>query len=167
MNYGKTVLLGSVINKLKECMMNESTRTEPLTEIANDVTYTGGYHFYFEVDGHHIHAFGSAKSGKEKIFVDNELVAEKRSLRFKSCLSFVIAENVYEIEFNMVKLFTGELHCTLIKNGTHVRTQKKALKTKYHLTKKRILIGLPICVILGFIFGFFLSTEIIQFFEIK
>jgi hypothetical protein len=145
-------------------MMNESVKikTESQTEISNDVTYGEGYHFYFEVDGHHIHAYGSAKSGKEKVFVDDELVAEKRSFSFKSCLSFTLDENLYEVEFNMAKVFTGELHCTLIKNGTHVRTQKKALKSYFHLTKKRFLVWLPLCVLLGFVFGYFFSTEIIQ-----
>jgi len=109
-------------------------------ERENSVGYGDGYHFYFDIDDDLIHAHGSAKSGKESIYVNDKLVTSKRSFRRKSCHTFKIANCNYEIEFYMANLSTGELHCTLIKNGTHVKTQKKSLKQYYHIANKRTLI---------------------------
>lgn len=133
--------------------------------IPQDVNYRDGYHYYFQLGQHRIHAFGSAKSGKEQVFVDQNMVAEKRSFGRKSCLAFQIDGNDMEVEFHMVNMFSGELHCTLIQNGTHVKTLKKALKTHYHLTSKRAYFWIPLALITGVFCGYYFMTQLIQFFN--
>ena len=105
-------------------------------EIDDGVNYKSGYNFEFIQGEHTIRAFGSAKSGKEQVFFNDELVAEKRSFFRKSCLSFHANDHHYEVEFHMVNMLTGEIHCTLIKNGVHVKTLKQSLAKKYQLNGK-------------------------------
>ena len=45
----------------------------------------------------------------------------------------------------MANQFAGELHCSLIEDGTHVSTQKKALKKRYQINGRHkflILLGI-------------------------
>jgi len=140
--------------------MKELTEKQTTKSIAvSEVGYRDGYHFKFELDGYKIHAHGSAKSGKEQIFINDKEIAEKRSFGRKSILNFVLDENTYEIEFNMVNLLTGELHCSLIKNGTHIKTQKKSLKRYYQIGSKRTLFWL-VCI--GGLVGYFLMAALLE-----
>jgi len=118
-------------------------------DVKNDVSYRDGFHFYFNDFGHVIHAFGSALTGKEIVYVDDEIVVEKFGFRRKSCLKFKIEGRSFEIEFNQVNIFTGELHCSLIKEGVHVKTFKRALKKQNQLSIKY----LSKFFLLGIIFG--------------
>ena len=140
---------------MKEFTEKHTAKNTPIS----DVGYRDGYHFEFEIDEHKIHAHGSAKSGKELVYINDKKIAEKRSFGRKSILNFVLDENKYEIEFNMVNLLSGELHCSLIKNGTHIRTQKKALKKLYQIGSKRTLLWL---FLIGSLAGYFLMAELLK-----
>jgi hypothetical protein len=107
----------------------------PVTIVTVDetVNYRDGFNFDFEEAGHVINVHCSSVSGKESIYLDDQLIASKRSFKRRSSMSFNIGEDNYEIEFNVVNMFKGETHCTLIKNDVHVKTLKKALLMKYQL----------------------------------
>lgn len=140
--------------------MKDTTKNVRIeNELKSDVNYRDGYHFDFEVDGHNIHVHGSSKSGKETVLVNGEVVAEKRSFRRKSTLSFSIEDDTYEIEFNMVNMLTGELHCTLIKNNMHIKTYKKALKKSNHISLKSSNLWLFFA---GGFFGYILMAELLK-----
>jgi hypothetical protein len=141
-------------------MNNTTKNVREENELTSEVNYRDGYHFDFEVDGHNVHAHGSSKSGKETVLVNGEIVAEKRSFRRKSTLNFSIEENTYEIEFNMVNMLTGELHCTLIKNNMHIKTFKKALKKSNQLSLKSSSMWLFFA---GGFFGYILMAELLRF----
>lgn len=98
-----------------------------------------GYNFHFDIDGHHIHSHASSMSGKEIVYVDGEIVSERKSLKKHSRIELNLGENKYEIEFYMVSMFKGELHCILIKEGVHVEAQIITMNTD---GKKTELIGL-------------------------
>jgi hypothetical protein len=113
---------------------------------------TEGFNFYFEVEDKKIHAWGSAKSGKERVSIDGEIVSEKSSISKRSVHPFMIDGKEYEIEFQNISLWTGELHCSLIKEGTHVETQKQIPKSSAN--KKTSIWWVIFWLIAGFIFGY-------------
>ena len=70
-------------------------------------------------------------------------------------MSFNIGEYNYEIEFNVVDILKRGEHCTLIKNGVHVKTLKKALLMKYQLLGgNNAWLMVFACLIVGAIFSF-------------
>ena len=110
-------------------MKDNQQTSEQLND--RNVTYTEGYTFTFVHQGHEIVAFGSAKSGKETLTIDGKLISKKRSFGRRSVHTFMLNGTAFEVEFYMANMFTGELHCSLIEDGTHVATQKKALKKRF------------------------------------
>ena len=125
-----------------------------------------GYNFHFDVDGHHIHSYGSSMSGKEIVYVDGEVVNERRSFRKRSQIEFYLGNNKYEIEYNMISLLTGELHCTLIKNGVHVETQICKLEDLKEQNPKAFWRGFITWFIIGAISGFVGMSLLIYFFDL-
>ena len=134
-------------------MKDNQQTSEQLND--RNVTYTEGYTFTFVHQGHEIVAFGSAKSGKETLTIDGKLISKKRSFGRRSVHTFMLNGTAFEVEFYMANMFTGELHCSLIEDGTHVATQKKALKKRYHISSRfRILVFLGLFVaggVLGYL----------------
>jgi hypothetical protein len=100
--------------------MNRSKKCEKISKF----TFTGGYEFYFYDCGHEILAVGSSWSGKETVILNGKEVSSVRNLTKRIAVQRFNFEKVqYELEMNMVELMSGELHCTLIKNGVHFETQ--------------------------------------------
>ena len=96
-----------------------------VTQPAHTASLWKGYAYEFEVNGHKISAWGSAWNGREIIKVDDVVVSDLRSYKRVVTHTFDIDDVKYEIEFNMVKVLTGELHCTLIADGTHLETKSQ------------------------------------------
>ena len=113
-----------------------------------------GYNFHFDVDGHHIHSYGSSRSGKEIVYVDGEVVSERRSFRKRSQIEFLLDGDKYELEYHMISMFTGELHCTLIKNDVHVETQIIKLKDLKQQNSKDFWKGFAVWFVIGAVCGF-------------
>ena len=141
-------------------MNNEHMQTDMSGTTTPEVGYRKGYHFYCTIDEHHIHVHCSALSGKENIYVNNELIVSQRSLRRKSCQTLNIANRVVEIEITMANLLTGKVHCTFIADGTHVATQKQVLKKRYQLKDKTLLPWLLLCGLIGGVIGY-ISVDMI------
>ncbi|MDO6427162.1 hypothetical protein Q4489_09070 [Thalassotalea sp. 1_MG-2023] len=139
-------------------MKNEKQQTN-MDGLMHQVGYREGYHFYFTFDEQHIHVHCSALSGKESIYVNEELVITQRSLGLKSCQTLTIANKTVEIEITMAKILTGEVHCTLIVDNTHVATQKQVLKKRYQLNDKTLLPWMLLFGLLGAVLGY-LSVDI-------
>jgi hypothetical protein len=107
-------------------MDNNEATNKCLVGQSDNVSLRQGYNFLFEDNQHQIRVHGSAVSGKERVYVDHDMVAEKRSFGRRSSLFFTIDNVKYEAEFYVANLLTAETHCTLIKEGTHVATLKKS-----------------------------------------
>ena len=58
-----------------------------------------GTKFLFNVNGHDVVAWSSALSGLKKVFLNDELISERRSFRAKSVLTFPIDNVKFEIRF--------------------------------------------------------------------
>lgn len=128
------------------------------------VSYRDGFHFDFEASNHKISVRCSSISGKETVFVDGELVAEKRSFRRKSSMAFSIDGDNYEVEFNVVDMLKGETHCTLIKNDLHVKTIKKALLKKNQISGKQGWMKVSVIFVFGLISGYLLMQYLLMTF---
>lgn len=113
---------------------------------------SNGYWFYFNDDGTPITAFGSALSGREKVFIGDELISNKRNWRFSTRHKFTHNGAAYEVEFKVTNWRTGELVCNLKKNGVLLDTATKAYATKPGTVPswRRFLLS----VVYGGIFGF-------------
>ncbi|WP_299266967.1 hypothetical protein [uncultured Psychrosphaera sp.] len=140
----------------------DETDHQDVEKIGGRALLTKGFNFKFNTEGHEVHAWGSAKSGKEKVYVDGKLVSSKWSFTKKSLHTFTVNNISYELEFNMVSLLTGELHCILIRKGVHVETQKQVAKftANKRLMKWRIFLWF----VIGFAFGFFGIDKIMSLF---
>lgn len=125
--------------------------------------FKDGFNFNFKVGDHLIHAWGSAKSGKELVHVDGQVVSDKRSFSRRSVHTFNLDNDSYEIEFQTVSLLTGELHCSLIKDGVHVETLKQV--PKYTANKKEAKWRIGLWFVIGFFFGMFAVDQIISWFS--
>jgi hypothetical protein len=121
------------------------------------VSFRNGYWFYFNDQGTPITAFGSAISGKEKVFIGDELVSERLSWRFTSSHHFNHDGADYELAFKTTNWLTGELVCSLTKNGVLLDTATKAYTVKSGRSFwKDLLISMLFGGIVGFcaVWGF-------------
>lgn len=143
----------------------DETDNQDVEKIGGRALLTKG--FKFNAEGHEVHAWGSAKSGKEKVYVDGKLVSSKWSFTKKSLHTFTVNNISYELEFNMVSLLTGELHCILIRKGVHVETQKQVPRQTENKKKAKWFIGLVAIVgaIVGAICGYWLMILILDYFS--
>jgi hypothetical protein len=146
--------------------MNAKNKPNEFADKLNEtVNYKDGFDFDFEDDGHQINVRCSAKSGKEFIYVNGKLETEKRSFRRKSSHFFTLGKDHYEVEFHVVKMLTGETHCTLIKNDVHVKTLRKALLPQHQVLGKFLGVELPLSVyvLIGILFGYLIATYLLDF----
>lgn len=103
------------------------------------VSITNGYWYYFNDEKVRITAHGSGFSGLETIYINDEVVAEKRNLGMKSSHEFCYSGNDYEVTFQVSNLLTAAVVCTLYKNGEYVATETKAyLKMSTKAALKRV-----------------------------
>lgn len=117
-----------------------------------------GYSFLFKDGDTTIECWGSTFSGKEKIKVDGNVVSEQRNMTSRKSLHEFDHQGInYEVEFNVISMLTGELHCILIKDGVHFET-KKLIVTKGRknepYSKKKFWRDFAVSTGIGFICGF-------------
>ncbi len=139
------------------------TDNDDVEQVGSLSLISKGYNFKFNVEGHEVHGWGSAKSGKEKVYLDGNLISSKWGLTKKSVHQFEVNNVSYEMEFNVVSLLTGELHCILIKNGVHLETQKQIPKP--YANKKLANWRLALHTIAAGILGYWFMTLLLNHFS--
>ncbi|MBL1140807.1 MAG: hypothetical protein HND53_02145 [Proteobacteria bacterium] len=72
-----------------------------------------GYDFQFEFNGLSFRGGGSPLSGKEFVYVNDDLVSSKRSRSTLSKHEFSVDGNNYKLEFEVLDKSKGELACRL------------------------------------------------------
>jgi hypothetical protein len=82
----------------------------------SQVSVLKGFWFIFQDGDREIAAWASALTFREQVFINKQLLSEKRSLNIKSKHHLILEENVYEIVFNISNFLTGKLNCSLIKD---------------------------------------------------
>ncbi|PCI62870.1 MAG: hypothetical protein COB37_06005 [Kordiimonadales bacterium] len=105
------------------------------------VTLSSGYWFAFDCDGDEITVHGSAFSGKERVYINDALVFEKRSFRYHSRHKFPHAGHDYEVHFSTVSVFKASIECLVIKNGSivGVKTAGYYVGSKSKILKKMLV----------------------------
>lgn len=98
-----------------------------LDENMKSVSMRNGYWFYFEVDGLEIVAHGSAYSGKETVYINDNPVSEKRNLfSTNGTHTFQHQGKQYKVTFDVTNILTGKLTCKLFIDETLQAEQTKA-----------------------------------------
>jgi hypothetical protein len=119
----------------------------------SQVSLLKGFWFIFRDGDREIAAHGSALSGRERIFVNGQLVSEKRSLSMTSRHQFSWEENMYEIMFHIPRILAGRMECSLMKDGIFVECFKTSYKFKFKIAK--IVTATLAGALLGFTFAYF------------
>jgi hypothetical protein len=120
---------------------------------SSQVSLSKGFWFIFRDGERQISAHGSAITGQEQIFVNGELISEKRSLSKTSEHQFTVNENIYKVIFFVPQILQGKMECSLIKDGQCIRVFKTSYKYKFRIVK--FLFGLLIGAAIGFLLAFF------------
>ena len=112
------------------------------------VSLKHGYWFYFDDESTQIVVFVSALSGKEVVFVDDEIVSNMRSFRLKATHSFEHKGQQYEVTIALGNLFKGTINCSLLKDGILLTKTSKSLYQRS--LNKLFLVSLCIGILCGF-----------------
>ena len=99
----------------------------------NDILNTRklGYKFYFQDGDNQIACFGSYFTGKEEVYVNDELISNKRNQRIHS----------------------GKLECSLYKNGQFIKSYEQSSLLNNPKTSLKVLFG---CFFGGLVGGYLL-----------
>lgn len=120
---------------------------------------TKGFWFFFEIDGLKIAAQTTVWSTyKESIYVNDELVSTKRSLRGSGTHRFVVNGKTYQVSFKVMSVWEGELVCELYEAGNLISTKSSALYNDNQL--KELIIGIATAFIISFVFSFLITSNI-------
>jgi hypothetical protein len=118
------------------------------------VSLKHGYWFYFDDAGIQIVAFASALSGKEVVFVDDEIVSNMRSFKLKATHRFEHKGHQYEVVIALENIFSGAISCSLLKDGILLTKTSKSLYQRS--LNKLFLVSLCIGILCGFGVGWFM-----------
>jgi hypothetical protein len=125
----------------------------PLTSQAS---FFKGLWFIFR-DGDQEIAAHSSALGKERIFLNGNLMSEKRSLGKTSKHQFICDEIEYAVVYSVVKASVMNLECSLLKNSICIASFKAYHKQKASATKVvgTLLSGLLLGSSLGLLISYF------------
>ena len=80
-----------------------------------DLVNKRGYKFYFQQGDNQIACFGSYFSGKEEVYINDELVSSKRNFGFKSAHEFELEGSTYRVIYAVLNPFTGKIEFASLK----------------------------------------------------
>lgn len=124
----------------------------------NIVSITNGYWFYFQHESVEIAVHGSAWSGKETVYLNDNPVSEQRNLTsLNSKHQFRHEGKEYRVKFAVISTLRGELECHLEVDGELLSRQTKAwiedLSTRDWILK--LLPFFIVGLVSGFLTGYF------------
>ena len=112
--------------------------------------FIDGYWFYFNDGDTDIAVHGSAWSGKETVYVNDNPVSSKRELlKTVSEHQFVHSGHQYQVRYHITSLMRGDLQCEVFKDGELLASQSKAFVS----SSKRSWLNIVKMFGVGFIFG--------------
>lgn len=107
-----------------------------------------------------IQVWGSNVNGKEKVYLNNELVSEQRSIKMQSRHNFTDKSGRnYEVIFETGNLLRGSLKCILKRDDSILRTFKTEYLKGKNFTLKRFLIIILASVIFGVLKSIFTLSD--------
>jgi hypothetical protein len=105
---------------------------------SSQVSSCMSFWFIFRDGETEIAAHGSAITGQERIFVNGELISEKRSISKTSEHQFSVNANIYKVIFLVPHILKGKLECSLIKDGKYIRAFRMSYKYKFRIIENLI-----------------------------
>lgn len=106
----------------------------------SQTSLTKGLWFVHDDEVNSIKIFGS-NTGKEKIYLNEELVSEQRNVNLKSEHQFQDKQgNIYEVKFITTNLVKGEMDCLIYKNKERIKSFKTSFRRGKFFTLKEFLI---------------------------
>lgn len=96
--------------------------------IASEASIKNGFWFVFPVQGATIRFWGSGLTGMERIYVDDQVVSEHRSLGKLSEHRFSVNGDNFTITFTVVSLLRGPLECRLFRSSTLIGALRAVYK---------------------------------------
>ncbi|MCL1147474.1 hypothetical protein AB4298_06370 [Shewanella sp. 10N.261.52.F9] len=130
--------------------MEHSINRHKMDSQMEQVTISNGYWYYFNDQDVRITAHGSGYSGKETIYLNDEVITEKRSFGMRSSHQFCHLGSDYEVRFKVTSLFKGTVECSLYRSGEHLATETKAFLDKDNKSARKQIF---MCFVAGLIFG--------------
>ena len=91
--------------------------------------FRNGFWFFFEIDGHQVTVHNSAISGRERIWVDDELVASGITWRKTSRRTIEIDGRPVEVVLSLPSLLKARMTCELRHNGEQLAYAEKEVRT--------------------------------------
>ena len=127
----------------------------------NDILNTKklGYKFYFQDGDDQIACFGSYFTGKEEVYINDELVSEKRSINVTSTHQFELSGNRFNVKFEMHNILTGRLECSLFKNKKLIKSYEQSSLFNNPKTSLKVFAG----SFLGGLIGGYLLITILEY----
>ena len=114
-----------------------------------------GYKFYFQDGDNQIACFGIYFTGKEEVFVNDDLFSKKQNIYCASTHSFAFEGSQYQVKFDMLNILTGRLECTLYKNSSVIAKQ---VQSSLSDDPKKAAFFLAGCTLGGAVFGYTTAT---------
>jgi hypothetical protein len=107
-----------------------------------------GLWFVFHHGNHRIALWTSSFTGREELYVDDALVAEKRTLALVSSFEFAVGATQYAVELSTRNLLRGISSCVLRADGVSVA----ALELDYVVHRRSLQRALAISMVAGALF---------------
>ena len=125
----------------------------------NDILNTKklGYKFYFQDGDNQIASFGSYFTGKEEVYINDDLVSSRRSVNIKSSHKFGFENSQYQVKFDMLNILTGRLECTLYKDQ---EVLAKQVQSSLPSDPKKAAFFILGCALGGAVFGYTTATVV-------
>ena len=125
----------------------------------NDILNTKklGYKFYFQDGDNQIACFGSYFTGKEEVYINDDLFSKKRNVNCTSTHSFDFENSQYQVKFDMLNILTGRMECTLYKD---TKVVAKQIQCSLPDDPKKAFFFIAGCALGGAVFGYAIATII-------
>jgi hypothetical protein len=134
-----------------ESVTNQSGCDHTKDDSMEYISPKDGFWFYFQDGDDEIAVFGSGWTGKEVVYVNDNPVSESRNYRFNSVHEFTRNGKNYRIEYKVISMARGEVHCSLFINDELLDTQKKAVFVR---SGKAAWKAIAMYFVVGMVFGY-------------
>jgi Ca2+-dependent lipid-binding protein len=121
----------------------------------SEASVKNGNWFIYQDGGNLIQIWGSNVTGKEKVYLNNELVSERTSIKMQSEHQFTDQQGQnYEVKFEMESLLKGRLKCVIKRDETILRS----FRVDYGKGKNFSLTQFSLLILGSAIIGFLIGT---------
>jgi hypothetical protein len=122
----------------------------------SEASIKNGNWFIYQDGGNLIQIWGSNATGKEKVYLNNELVSERTSIKMRSEHQFTDQQGQnYEVKFEMESLLKGRLKCVIKRDETILRTFRVDYGKGKNFSLTQFLLLILGSAIIGFLIGTF------------